>query len=308
MAEAETHVIFRGTAGSGDGAWEWLHVGVTGQSEAAMLADPALPDAAAYAMLEEDTQPRARLMDGTTLLIVRGINQLLGADPEDMVSLRLAITDRRIVSLERRRLKQVDELIEAFRAGRAPAGPGDFVIGLIEALREAVEPVLDRLEDQVMQLERRSIDLAGQLDPTDRTLLPNLRQDVILLHRYIGPQAVAIHQLVRLDPPWLRERGALEEEADSFNRIAADLDALRARAQVVGEQVSLAAAERMNRIILLLSVVSVVFLPITFLTGLMGVNLAGIPGAENPLAFTVFCIVLLAVALASLLLAIRLVR
>lgn len=300
--------LYRGRAGAGAAAWQWLHLGLSEAVESALLADEALPNEAVWALLEEDTQPRARRIDGTVLLILRGINELLGAEPEDMISLRLAIAPGRVVSLERRRLGQVDRMIQAFEAGDPPETPGRFVLTLIEGLREAAEPVLDRLEAQVVRLERQAIELEGRLPPEDRTLLPNLRQDIILIHRYTAPQATALHQLVRLDPPWLVERGTIEEEAESFLRIAADLDALRARAQVVAEQVSLAAAERTNRIVMLLSVVSAVFLPLTFLTGLLGVNLGGIPGAESPAAFTIFGAVLAVVAVVSLLAAIRLVR
>lgn len=305
---SDSEVIYRGQAGSGEAAWEWLHLDASKATEQALIDDEDLPNDVVWAMLEEDTQPRARMLDSTVLVILRGINQLLGAEPEDMISLRLAVTDRRIVTLERRRLKQIDQMIEAFEDGRPPLTPGRFVLTIVESLREAVEPVLDTLEAQVVRLERNSIDRGGQLAPDDRQLLPNLRQDVILIHRFIAPQAVAVHQLVRLDPPWLTDRSGLEEEAENFHRIAADLDALRARAQVVSEEVALAASERLNRIMMILSVVSVVFLPLSFLTGLLGVNLAGIPYADSPAAFAVFCLMLVAVAILTLLLALRLVR
>lgn len=44
-------------------------------------------------------------------------------------------------------------------------------------------------------------------------------------------------------------------------------------------------AFQQNQRILVLSVLSAVFLPLTFLTGLMGMNVGGIPGAETTLGF-----------------------
>jgi zinc transporter len=142
----------------------------------------------------------------------------------------------------------------------------------------------------------------------ERGPLAGLRQDAILLHRYIFPQAQALDGLIRAAPDWLTEKNAMREEAEAFRRIAADLDALRQRAQLVAEEISLSATERTNDIMLTLSVVSVVFLPLTFLTGLLGVNLSGIPFSTHQWVFLAFCALLTAVGVLSLWLALRLLR
>jgi zinc transporter len=104
-------------------------------------------------------------------------------------------------------------------------------------------------------------------------------------------------------PAWLAEkplRAPIKEAADAFRRIGEDLDAVRARAVVVSDEAGLRVAEQTNRLVLRLSAISIVFLPLTFLTGLFGVNLAGIPAAEHPLAFAVYVVSVAAVGLATL--------
>lgn len=302
MAE---HILFEGKAANG---WRWTHMLRAPGSEAALLSDPEIPGAAAWALLEQDTLPRASQIDGGTLLLLRGVNLVPGAEPEDMVSLRLWITPRRIVSTELRRLAQTDQLIAAFRAGQAPDSPADFVLTLVESLRSAAEPVLDSLEDKVSDMEAMVAGPGRRSGLAARGALSALRQDAILLHRFIAPQGLALDGLVRAAPDWLDGLNALREEAEAFRRIAADLDALRQRAQLVAEEISLVATERTNDIMLTLSVVSVVFLPLTFLTGLLGVNLAGIPFATESWAFWSFCAMLTAVALLALAMALRLLR
>jgi len=299
------HVLFDGAA---DGGWRWTHMLRAPETEADLLADPEVPDAAAWALLEQDTLPRATPIDGGTLLNLRGVNLVPGADPEDMVSLRLWITPGRIVSTEVRRLAQTDQMIAAFRDGQTPESPGAFVVSLVESLRAAAEPVLDNVEDRVSEMEAAVVRPTRRHASMERGALGALRQDAILLHRYIFPQAQALDALIRAAPVWLDDTGALREEAEAFRRIAADLDALRQRAQLVAEEISLAATERTNDIILTLSVVSVVFLPLTFLTGLLGVNLAGIPYARESWVFWAFCALLLAVGMVALWLAARLLR
>ncbi|HSF96211.1 MAG TPA: CorA family divalent cation transporter [Thermohalobaculum sp.] len=302
MAE---HILFEGTGPDG---WRWVHMRRSPETEAALLADPEVPDAVAWALLEQDTLPRAAQVDSGTLLILRGINLVPGADPEDMISLRLWITPGRIVSTEIRRLSQTDTMIAAFHDGKAPASPDAFVLALVESLRASAEPVLDQLEDRVSDMESLVAAPVRRLGLAERRVLSALRQDAILLHRFIAPQALALDGLSRAAPGWLTGAGALREEAEAFRRIAADLDALRQRAQLVAEEISLAATERTNEIMLTLSVVSVIFLPLTFLTGLLGVNLAGIPFATDPFAFWAFCGLLTTAAGLSLWLAARLLR
>jgi len=299
------HVLFDGP---GPGEWRWTHMQRSPEAESAMLADPDVPNPVAYALLEEDTMPRASQIQGGTLLILRGVNVKPGAEPEDMVSLRLWITPQRVVSTEVRRLTQTDQLIAEFAAGSPPVSPGAFVLTLVERMRAAAEPVLDEVEERVSALETAVARQDRRATLARRGSLAALRQDAILLHRYLAPQALALDSLFRAQPGWLTDPNGLREEAEGFRRIAADLDALRQRSQLVAEEISLAATERTNDIMLTLSVVSVVFLPLTFLTGLLGVNLAGIPYATDPWVFWAFCALLGGVAGLALWMAVRLLR
>ncbi|MCL5775783.1 zinc transporter ZntB [Limibaculum sp. FT325] len=301
-------VIFDGSGGRGERAYHWRHLKGGTQSERALLADADIPQSFAWAMLERDTQPRVVREGPATLLILRGINKAANAEPEDMISLRLVVSGTRIVSLEIRRLHFIDRLIAEFRAGAAPASVSAFVLKLVEVLREDAEMVLDALEDDIARLEQKSLRLAGQLDGRDRAELVDARQDAIMLHRFIAPQATALEALGRVPPAWLEDAAALREEGEAFRRISADLDALRGRAQVIAEEINIAMTERTNRIMLTLSTVSVVFLPLTFMTGLLGVNLAGIPFAEHPLAFWCFAGVLVVVTALAVWLARHLLR
>lgn len=280
----------------------------TPETTAALIADPEIPDSAAFAMVDEDTQPRASHTPSGTLLILRGVNLGPGEEPEDMISFRLWVTPERIVSTEIRRLEQTDRMVARFRAGEAPESPGDFVLQLIEMLRDASEPVLDEIEERVAAMEEIVATQTRRKAMRSRGDLAAVRQDAILLHRYFAPQALALVALVRAAPPWLTDPHGLSEHAEGFRRIAADLDSLRQRAQLVAEEISLAAAERTNEIVLILSIIAAVFLPLTFLTGLLGVNLAGIPFASEPWVFWAFCLILAGIGSLTLWLALRLLR
>ncbi|MGF1658624.1 MAG: CorA family divalent cation transporter [Rubrimonas sp.] len=279
--------------------WRWVHLGRESlEARDWLLHGAGLPEAVAPALIAQDTRPRLAAIDGGVLLILRGANREPGERPEDMVSLRLFIEPRRVVSVEGRRVRAVETICAALDRGETPS-PGAFVARLVGELREELEPVLDELQLAVDAFEIESLRSESALPVRRRRALNDARHDAIQLHRHVAPQAMAVARLARLRPDWLakREREALRREADAFGRIAEDLEAVRSRSAVISDEAALRVAEQTNTVLLTLSAVSVVFLPLTFITGLFGVNLEGIPFAEQSWSFPVYSALVLSLGL-----------
>jgi zinc transporter len=92
----------------------------------------------------------------------------------------------------------------------------------------------------------------------------------------------------------------LREATERMTRLSEELDSIRDRAQVVRDQMSDMRADAMNRQMLVLSVVAALFLPLGLITGLLGINVGGIPGAEVGWAFWAVCALLLLTAVVQL--------
>ena len=236
------------------------------------------------ALLAEETRPRATQMNNGMLLILRGVNLNEGADPEDMVSIRLWVDPERIVSMRRRRVRAAIDIEERIRDGRGPDSSGAFVALLVARLTERVEPVLRALDDEADALEEGVVD---QADPMLRRPITDVRRRTIHLRRYLGPQRDAVAAIRTMTLDWLTEtdKRHLIEAQDKLTRTIEDLDAIRERAQIVKDELANALAERLNRNMYVLSVIAAIFLPLGFLTGLLGINVGGMPGAENGSAF-----------------------
>ncbi|MEM7496995.1 MAG: CorA family divalent cation transporter [Pseudomonadota bacterium] len=305
---AETSTIYDSEEVAEGPGFRWCHLQRSASAERLLLEDREIPDDLAWALLERDTLPRAIRSGDAVAVFLRGINEARGAEPEDMISLRLCVLPDRIISLELRRLPVIDGLISDFREGKAPATIEAFVIHIVETLRAAVERELDALEADVHLLELHSAGRSGDLGKDERAKLADMRQDAIIIHRFVAPQSSALEQLVTLAPSWLEDTATLREEAEGFRRIAADLESVRARGAIVSEELRAAQADRQNRSFLLLTAISVVFLPLTFLTGLLGVNLDGIPFAGREWSFPAFGLLLVAVAALSGWIAARMLR
>ncbi|MDH5574426.1 MAG: hypothetical protein OEY80_02980, partial [Nitrospirota bacterium] len=92
----------------------------------------------------------------------------------------------------------------------------------------------------------------------------------------------------------------LRETSDHLLRYIEDLDAIRERVAVMQEELASKLAEQMTKTMYALTILAGVFLPLTFLTGLLGINVAGIPGSENSWAFVSVCVILAGITAAQI--------
>jgi len=131
-----------------------------------------------------------------------------------------------------------------------------------------------------------------------REALGGLRRQAIMLRRYLAPQRDVLSRLQVEQAGWLGQghRLHLREIADRITRYVEDLDAARERAAVIQEQLTGRLSEQMNRTMYVLSLVAAIFLPLGLLTGLLGINVGGIPGAENHWAFALVTFMLVVIA------------
>ena len=123
-----------------------------------------------------------------------------------------------------------------------------------------------------------------------------LRKQLIVLRRYMAPQRDVFSRLASERLPWMNDddRRLMQEISDRLGRGLDDLDASIARTAVLSDEISSLMADSLNRRTYTMSLLAMVFLPATFLTGLFGVNLGGIPGNTSPFGFGIFCACLVA--------------
>lgn len=261
--------------------------------------ESGLDEVAAETLLAEETRPRSVLHREGLLLTLRGVNLNPGADPEDMVAVRLWSDGRRIITTRKRRLQSTADLSRALQSGAGPRDAGEFLYFLTDYLLDKLAVVVEDLEAAVDDLEEAVITKESyELRPR----ISELRRSVVSLRRYLAPQREAMARLFSENVKWMSEldRLRLREEADRTTRYIEDLDLIRERAVVVQEELMNRLSEKMNRTMYVLSIVAALFLPLGFLTGLLGINVGGIPGTDYPGAFLIVCLSLLALVVVML--------
>jgi zinc transporter len=263
----------------------WVHLDFTRPGTHQWLEQKSgLDPLLAEALTADETRPRCESLEEGLLLSLRGVNSNPGSEPEDMVSIRLFCTGERVISTRRRKLLTIGDLVEALKQGKGPRTTGDLTAMLADRLIERMSDVVNDLEERIDNAEEKIIAEAGQ---AGRGSIQELRREIILLRRYIAPQRDAMNRLSIAKVPWLGKRNRLQlrESADMITRHVEDLDSARDRAGVAYEELSSRLDEQMNSRMYVLSLVAGLFLPLGFLTGLLGINVGGIPLADNPLGF-----------------------
>lgn len=281
--------------------WVWIHLNINSADASTWArAQTFIPPSAADALFAVETRPHMTRIENGISVNLRGVNHNPGAEPEDMISLRIWADARHVVTARRRKVKaisDIQDIIEKPKSG--PKSPGEFVALLAQKITRAIEPYVEEIADSIDELE----DLVLDENPKNvRSRLAEARRVAVQLRRYIAPQRDAINALSLSDAHLFdqKTRLGLRETSDAVTRMTEDIDAARERAMILHEEIMDQRSEEMNRNMLILATATAVFLPLHFLVGLLGINVAGIPGAENPIAFWVVFAIALSLAAALL--------
>ncbi len=263
----------------------WLHLNMLNAEAREWIRSRAdIPFAAASALLADETRPRVTGFEKGLVVNLRGVNLNEGAEPEDMVSIRIWLSDKMLVTTRRRRLKAAQDLRSDINGGLRVDSTGMLLARIAAKLTDRTEPYVMEVEEQVDQLEAEI--LQGGV-PGLRAKLADTRQAAVHFRRFIAPQRDALNRLATDESSLFEHHSKIElrEVADRVTRMTEDIDAARERAMVLQDQLTDQRAEEMNRNMMVLSVVAAIFLPLGFLTGLFGINVGGMPWVDTPAGF-----------------------
>ncbi len=120
-----------------------------------------------------------------------------------------------------------------------------------------------------------------------RARLGTLRRLLVWLQRLLAPEPAALFRLLQHPPDWMDDEGvqALRESSEEFSVVLHDMSSLQERIKLLQEEIAANVNEDNNRSLFVLTVVTVLALPINILAGLFGMNVGGIPLAEHPHGF-----------------------
>jgi len=282
----------------------WFHFQRNLPGLHAWLEQSGIPEPVIEAVLEEDTRPRFDRLNDGFLLILRGVNLAEGDQPEDMVSLRILYFKGNLYSFRRRPVTAVRLIQRMLEQQQGPTSLPDFILHLVDEMTNNIELLQDNIE---VEMERLEDDDQGTTSERQRALT-NLHRRLLRLVRFVRPQLTALDKLAADGPKWFDADWVqwLLNERDNTHRELENMEMLLEQVWMLREHLQQDLAEKMNRNTYWLSMVAGVFLPISFLTGLFGINIGGMPGVDDSNAFWIFSAALAVIAVIEFLLLRRL--
>ena len=277
MAKEEA-AVYRGPG------FVWLHAENGIDKEVELLAgEEDIPEVAASALTATETRPRCDRIGDGALVNLRGLAEQGVESADRLVSIRFWVRHSRVTSVCRRPMSATDAVVKEMEAGRI-VDPGDLVAAFARTISQELDPEVadlgDQLDDCETELETRNIYRL-------RARIAAIRVEAIAYRRFVAPDRDALLSLAAMDFDWLAEEDRLHirDAADRFARMTEELEAVRERAALLHEQLTDLRAEQLDMRSLIIAIVALIFLPLTFITGLLGMNVKGIPFAQEPWAF-----------------------
>ncbi|MCW3846967.1 zinc transporter ZntB [Sphingomonas sp. LB-2] len=265
------------------GTLVWIHLTTNNDHAKSWLGDEAeLSPYVVEALTAAETRPRCDAVGEGAVINLRGLSadQMVASDP--LASIRMYAHQGCVFSVTRRHLNALDPVQRQVEAGRI-LDPGDLIAALAQEITEELDPVVAELGDTLDDCEERitghhAFDLRRQVNET--------RSRAIGYRRFLNPQRAALEKLALLPGEWLRDddRLHLSAAADRAARMAEELESIRERAALTHETLTDLRSEQIDQRSLIIAVAAMVFLPLTFLTGLFGMNVP-LPFTHSPEAF-----------------------
>ncbi|WP_448662898.1 zinc transporter ZntB [Sphingomonas sp. CJ20] len=262
----------------------WCHLTTNDARAQAWLGGEAkLSPFIVEALTAAETRPRCDAVGEGAVINLRGLSsdQLAASDP--LASIRIYAHGGCVFSATRKQLTALAPVREQVEAGQV-LDPGDLIAAIALEITEELDPMVAELGDSLDDCEAQ---IATHRAFTLRRMVNQTRNEAIGYRRFLNPQRAALEKLAALPADWLRDddRLHLSAAADRAARMAEELESIRERAALTHETLTDLRAEQIDQRSLLIAVVAMVFLPLTFLTGLLGMNVDGIPYAHQPWAF-----------------------
>jgi zinc transporter len=269
----------------------WLHYNLANTASEKWLHEhTALPEEFYESLHEGPRSTRIELADDTLVAVVNDVLHDFSFEPSDISTLWLSVDSQLVISARRKPLRAVDSLRNAVRNGEPIRSSVELLThllrdqadALIKIVRDAITTV-DSIEDNL---------LAGKLT-TKRASLGALRRVLVRLQRLLAPEPAALFRLLQKPPAWMAETDVqeLRQSTEEFSMVLSDMASLQERIKLIQEEIAALASEANNHSLFVLTVVTVLALPINIIAGLLGMNVGGIPLAQSAHGFLIVVVI-----------------
>ena len=262
----------------------WLHFSLSNTaSEPWLRRYLTLPDAF-YESLQSDVDATHLEQDGDAL--VARVHDVLFDFTFDVpvATTTLCVKPRVLVSAHIRPWHSIDQLRSAVQAGQVFHSAIEILARLLRDQANVLVDIVRKAKKRVGPMEEQ---LLAKRVSVSRSELGTLRRMLVRLQRLLAPEPAAFFRLLSRPPDWISqdELQNLQQAAEKFSTAISDTAALVERVKQLQEELAALVSEQTNRTLFILTMVTVLALPINLVAGLFGMNVGGIPLNQYPYGF-----------------------
>ena len=255
----------------------WLHFNLTDARARQWLGALAVPALARELLLSRDTFQQLHTIDNCVYGVFSDLVRDIDAPTDETGFLRFTMTERLLISGRHQALCAVDATRRVLEGGHRVENVAALLEKIIDEVADTMDRIADRIGIDIDNIEEKL--LAGEAKPNTRGDLGRLRRTCVRLHRQLTGLRVLFHRLEQkntdgLNPALQIHAGKLAQRLDGLDH---DILELRERSRLLEEELRFRVEEESNRHLHVLSVITMMLLPPTLVTGIFGMNTKGLP-------------------------------
>ncbi|MHC1725563.1 MAG: magnesium/cobalt transporter CorA [Syntrophobacteraceae bacterium] len=193
-------------------------------------------------------------------------------------------------------------LIERLRTGKGrirKMGADYLAYALLDAVVDNYFLILEKMGEKLEYLEE---EVAAKPKPETLAAIHGLRREMVLLRRSVWPLEQVVNNLVLEDSPLIREPSRLYFK-DVHDHLIQATDTIETSREILTEMSTLylsAVSNRLNEVMKVLTIIATIFMPLTFIAGVYGMNFANMPELHWKWGYPLVMLLMLVTALSML--------
>ncbi len=270
----------------------WLHFSLTNGASAAWLRRHTAMPEAFYEASSQTFSTRVEMVDDALVAVLNDV-KIFAAEASAAATVTLCVTDKLIVSARTTQLRAMDRLRASVKRGELFRSPAELLAHL---LRDQADVLIDVVRDTTRQVDGIEDRILAH-QPASRPMLGTLRRVLVRLQRLLTPEPAALFRLLNRPPTWLSRDDVsdLRQSAEELSTAVSESAALVERIRLLQEELVALTNEQTNQTLFILTVVTVLALPLTIIPGMFGMNVPGIPFSQRAAGFWLVMAVVLVV-------------
>ena len=287
------------------GEFLWLHLSLSHAASLGWLrAHAAFDDAFYEALADGSRSTRIERLGDSIFAVLNDVTYDFAFEASDVASLWVNARAQLVISARRRPLRSVDRLRIAVKRGESMASAAALLDHLLRDQADELQHIVRQAGERVDDIEDAL--LVGRTERLGAELA-QLRRMSVRLQRLLAPEPNAFFRMLASPPAWLADddRQRLRQANEEFAVVVRDIGALQERIKLLQEESAARVAEQNNRTLFILTMVTVLALPINLVSGLLGMNVGGVPFNQHTHGFWWVLVLILFLTIAMARVALR---